>query len=227
MNLSLLEIRILGSLMEKSVTTPEYYPMTLNALTMACNQKTSRDPVTDYSDDEILAGLDILREEGLAMRVDVAGSRVPKFRHILDKKWELERPSYALLCILFLRGAQTVGQLRQRCERLFAFEDLDEVQSTLESMQDRADEPKCLIEKLERSPGTKEIRYRHCLGQHATSSVEIVHQYSNVNTADSAPGAPLPPISERMRLLENRVEELEQIVTETVRAFEKFKQQFE
>lgn len=227
MNLSLLEIRILGSLMEKSVTTPEYYPMTLNSLTMACNQKTSRDPVTNYGDDEVLSGLDILREEGLAMRVDVAGSRVAKYRHNLDKKWELDSPSYALLCLLFLRGSQTIGQLRQRSERLFAFENLDQVQSTLEAMLDRVDEPACLVQSLERSPGTKEIRYRHCLGQHITSSAELAHADLDLDVIGKEASTPLPPISERMQLLENRVGELEQKLAETLQSFDQFKQQFE
>lgn len=201
--------------------------MTLNSLTLACNQKTSRDPVTNYGDDEVLAGLDILREEGLAMRVDVAGSRVPKFRHTLDKKWELDRPSYALLCILFLRGAQTVGQLRQRTERLHSFENLEEVQSTLEAMQDRADEPKCLIETLERSPGTKEIRYRHCLGQHAVSNVDFSQNIADASDTPGESNAPLPPISERMKAMELRMKELEQKLAETLQSFEQFKQQFE
>src|SRR5690606_18467624 len=103
------EVRVLGALMEKAITTPEYYPLTLNSLTLACNQKSSRDPVTDYTEDEVFAALDSLRDRGYAMRVDQSGARAPKFRHQLGTRWELDERSLAILTVLFLRGAQTVG----------------------------------------------------------------------------------------------------------------------
>jgi hypothetical protein len=155
------EIRVLGTLLEKAKLTPEYYPLSLNALTLACNQKTSREPVSDYAEDTVLAALDRLRDKGLAWRVDVAGSRVPRYRHRLDEAWELAPPAYALLCVLFLRGAQTLGQLRQRCERLHAFADLDAVEACLGEMADRAEQPHSLVRRLPRLPGTKEIRFTH------------------------------------------------------------------
>jgi len=163
MELSPVETRVLGSLMEKAVTTPEQYPLTLRALASACNQKTSRDPVTDYDEDEVEDALESLRAMGLAMRVDMAGSRTAKFREEASRKWELQRQEYALLTTLLLRGPQTPGQLRQRSERLFAFADLDQVSDWLKRMQDREDEPLTLVASLGRSPGTKEIRYGHTL----------------------------------------------------------------
>jgi uncharacterized protein len=135
--LSAIEARVLGSLMEKARTTPEAYPLTLNALVNACNQKTSRDPVSDYDDDEVMDALDSLRERRLVMRVDVAGSRTAKFRENASLEWQLERPEYALLATLLLRGPQTPGQLRQRSERLYPFGDLQQVTDLLAAMQQR------------------------------------------------------------------------------------------
>lgn len=161
--LSKVETRVLGVLMEKAVTTPDQYPLTLNSLTLGCNQKTSRDPVMDLHEAEVEAALDELRDRRLAWRVDLAGSRVPKFRHRIDEAWELAPAEYALLCVLALRGPQTLGQLRQRTERLFGFRDLDHVRDTLEAMQDRAEEPLCLVQPLPVRPGSKELRFTHTL----------------------------------------------------------------
>lgn len=160
-----IEMRVLGALMEKAVTTPEYYPMSLNGLTNACNQKTSRDPVTDYDEDAVQETLDGLRDRGLVLRVDVSGSRVPKFRTSIREKWELEDEEYALLAILLLRGAQTVGQLRSRAERLFAFRDISEVNETLDTMQRRDFEPLCLVRPLPLQPGSKEVRFIQTVGE--------------------------------------------------------------
>ncbi len=156
-----IEVRVLGALMEKAVTTPEYYPLTLNSLTLACNQKTNRDPVSEYSEEEVLQALDNLRDMGLAMRVDVAGGRVPKYRHQIATRWELDEPTFAVLTILFLRGAQTPGQIRSRTERLYPFRDLPAIQETLEGMQQRPFEPTVLIQPLPLRPGSKEVRYHH------------------------------------------------------------------
>lgn len=219
--------------MEKAVTTPEYYPMTLNGLTHACNQKTSRDPVTDYDDDEILAGLDVLREEGLVLRVDSAGSRTAKFRQIIDNKWELSSAEYALLCVLLLRGAQTAGQLRARSERLHAFTDLTSVQDTLEAMAQRDIEPFQLVETLERLPGTKEIRYRHCIGLHPVSEPAAVStgftppEDAGPSGSPGAPDTPRIPISERVAILEQHIRDLEERVLRTEEEFRTFKSQFE
>lgn len=163
MELSEVEARVLGALMEKARTTPDVYPLTLNSLVLACNQKTSREPVTDYDEEEVEAALETLREKRLAMRVDMAGSRTPKFRENAATLWELEREEAALLTVLLLRGPQTPGQLRQRCERLFPFAELPQVSDWLGRMQTREEEPHCLIHSLGRAPGTKEIRYTHTL----------------------------------------------------------------
>jgi len=158
-----IEARVLGSLLEKSVTTPEYYPLTLNSLEAACNQKTSRDPIMNLGEHEVLEALDALRARGWALRVDVAGSRVPKFRHSVRDKWELDAAATALLTTLLLRGAQTAGQLKQRCERMHVFRDLAEVVATLEALMDRPEEPHALVAALPHLPGSRETRYRHTL----------------------------------------------------------------
>ena len=170
--LSALEIRILGSLIEKKMATPDYYPMTLNSLTQACNQKTARDPVTDYEPEQINAGLDTLRDKGWVLRVDTAGSRTAKFRHQAEAIAEFHAPHLAVLCLLFLRGPQTLGEIRTRSERLHLFPDLTAVEDTmLELIQ--WTEPCAFAVELPRQPGQKEKRYSHLL-------------------ADSTPQTPLP-----------------------------------
>lgn len=155
---------MLGALMEKSVTTPDLYPLTLNSLTLACNQRSSRDPVTAYEEEAVLATVDGLRDLGLVFRVDVAGSRVAKFRAAVREKWALDDGEYAILTLLLLRGPQTPGQLRSRAERLYDFKDLAKVLELLESMQARADAPESLVCALPRQRGSKEVRYGHTLG---------------------------------------------------------------
>lgn len=221
MKFSLLESRVLGALMEKAITTPEYYPLTLNSLTLACNQKTSRDPVTSFDEDEVLYGLDQLRDNGLVLRVDVSGSRVPKFRHTLTDKWELDSPSYALLCVLFLRGPQTLGQLRQRTDRLYAFDSLNEVQSTLEAMSDREDEPQILVQRLPKSPRSKEIRYQHAFTDLPDIAQEEVTMDESGETIST--NASVSPIS----TIEKRVVELESQLRDLQSQFDDFKRQFE
>lgn len=217
MKLTPLEIRILGTLMEKAITTPEHYPLTLNSLVLGCNQKTSRDPLTQYDDDEVLYGLDQLRDKGLAVRVDVAGSRVPKFRHKLTDKWELDSPTYALLCILLLRGPQTLGQLRQRSERIYAFSSLDEVESTLEAMNQRAVEPTELVQQLPRLPGTKEMRYGHTLGETPDPQAEPAEASAD---ADPKPSSVIGQLEQRIEALETKLQAMEE-------RFEAFRKEFE
>lgn len=182
--LSAVEVRVLGALMEKAVTTPEYYPLTLNSLVLACNQKSSRDPLTAYDEDAVRDALESLRDRGLVLRVDVSGARTAKFRHNVTSRWELEKPEYAILTILFLRGAQTVGQLRARSERLYLFRDLAEVQDTLETMQHRAFEPEVLVHPLPLRPGSKEARFAHTLGEPGEAHVEDA---ARLGEATSAP----------------------------------------
>ena len=158
------EIRVLGCLLEKETTTPEYYPLTLNSLVSACNQKSNRDPVVEFDEEIVLHALDDLREKQLAMRVDVAGSRVPKFRHSFERRFEVSGAQKALLCVLFLRGPQTVGELRGRAQRMHAFPDLASVEQCLGGLAEPDEESlltEPLVRELPRRPGRKEPRYAH------------------------------------------------------------------
>ncbi len=129
------EVRVLGSLLEKDIATPEYYPLTLNSLQNACNQKSSRDPVVNYDENTVAQALELLQNKGLVMRISGAGHRVEKFAHRLGEKLNLGRRELALLCVLMLRGAQTVGELRGRTERMHDFADMDEVERVLQALQ--------------------------------------------------------------------------------------------
>src|SRR5712691_8471887 len=129
-----IEVRVLGALLEKEITTPEYYPLTLNALVNACNQKSSREPVVNYEEDTALHALSLLRGKGLAVKISGVGHRVEKYGHTLGEKLNLGRREVAVLCVLMLRGPQTVGELRGRTERMHTFEDLDEVERCLEAL---------------------------------------------------------------------------------------------
>lgn len=211
-----IEQRVLGALMEKAVTTPEYYPMSLNALTNACNQKSSRDPVTDYSEEQVLRAIDSLREKRLGMRMDLTGSRTPKYQHEAEDTFTLDRAERALLCVLLLRGPQTPGQLRQRTERLHPFRDLAEVQQTLTAMQQRGYQPNCLVQVLPIQPGSKEQRYIHTLGP-----VEIpdVPEQTFFN-------AQPPPSTDKLNDLQEEILSLRSELTTLRQEFEAFRSQF-
>jgi uncharacterized protein YceH (UPF0502 family) len=159
--LSPVEVRVLGSLIEKDITTPDYYPLTLNALTNACNQSSNRDPVVSYTEHEVVLGLDALREKKLAFMFQGADSRVPKFGHRLAESFELPRPETAILCVLMLRGPQTPGEIRGRTARMHEFAGLAEVEGSLGELISRTPAP--LAVKLARLPGMKEQRYAHLL----------------------------------------------------------------
>lgn len=170
--LDAVEARVLGALIEKEITTPEYYPLSLNALVNACNQKSSRDPVMQLDEIVVRQALSHLEELGLAARVQ--DSRVLKFEHQARHALDLKRPEIALLCLLLLRGAQTAGELRNRSDRLYAFDDITSVHATLERMSraDAAEKPRpALVALLPRRPGEKESRYAHRLsGEPATTA---------------------------------------------------------
>ena len=153
------EIRILGSLMEKQLATPEYYPLTLNALVAACNQKSNREPVMELSEGELERALGRLQDEKLAWRV--MGGRAVRFDHNLDTAWHLNRSEKALLTLLFLRGPQTAGELRGRSDRLQSFDSVAEVE---ELLRDMADHSEPLVRQLPRRPGQKEERWAHTAG---------------------------------------------------------------
>ena len=205
--------------MEKAATTPDQYPLTLNSLTLGCNQKTSRDPVMDLHESDVESALDDLRDRRLALRVDMAGSRVPKFRHNVESIWELTRSEYALLTVLLLRGPQSLGQLRLRTERIHTFRDLDEVRAVLENMGKRELEPHCLVASLHPSAGVKDIRYTHTLGDPAN--------VSEASPTEAPPSALAPsPRELKIEALEARVTELQAELQKLREAFEQFRSQF-
>jgi uncharacterized protein len=167
-SLNPLEIRVLGTLIEKESTTPEYYPMSLNGLVAACNQKTSRFPVTEYSDGDILEGVAALRARGYATEISGSG-RVAKFAQRFTEKLNLGRRETAALCVLMLRGPQTAGEIKSRTERIYAFGDLEEVETVLRKL---AEPPEgALVQKLLPMPGMKEPRYAQTLGGPVESGV--------------------------------------------------------
>src|SRR5947199_2531893 len=152
------EARVLGSLLEKEVATPEYYPLSLNALVNACNQKSNREPVVSYDEDTVEVALEGLREKGLALRSTGRDSRVPKHAQRFTEKFNFGRREAAVLCVLLLRGPQTTGELRGRTERLYTFDDLEAVESTLHRLDEMG-----FVKQLPRQPGTKEPRWAHLM----------------------------------------------------------------
>ena len=208
------ETRILGALVEKQLTTPEYYPLTLNALVAACNQKTNREPVVSYTEAIVQKALDDLREKNLAYVFYGSTSRVPKYKHILDKALELERSEISIICVMLLRGAQTLGELRGRTDRLYDFSGLGEVQEALDRLM-RRDEP--LVAKLERQPGQKEVRYAHLLSGEIDQSAYAV----------SVAAVHKPAENERIAALETELENLRGEFNSFQQSFEEFKKQFE
>ncbi|EFK56815.1 YceH family protein [Sphingobacterium spiritivorum] len=160
--LSAEELRVLGSLLEKSKTTPEYYPMTLNGLQTACNQKTSRKPVVNYDEPTLIAALDALKKRGLVSTVVGGGSRVTKYKHNLAIQFPLIPSDLAVLCLLILRGPLTAGEINSNSGRLHEFEGLEDVQEHLNKLSEGEIE---YVKQLPKRPGQKEVRYVHLLGE--------------------------------------------------------------
>ena len=156
-----IEVRILGSLIEKQITTPDYYPLTLNSLVTACNQKSSRFPVVEFREKSVVRALESLRDRGLVRMVSGADMRVPKYYHLCVESFDLTPPQLAAICILMLRGPQTVGEIRGRTGRLYDFANLAEVEETLRELSRQG--PGALVVQLERQLGRKEVRYAHLL----------------------------------------------------------------
>jgi uncharacterized protein YceH (UPF0502 family) len=208
------EVRVLGSLIEKQVTTPEYYPLTLNSLTLACNQKNNRSPITSYSEEEVAQALESLREKNLAYVFYGSTSRVPKYKHVLTEVMHLTQPELALVCVLLLRGPQTTGELATRAFRLHEFAGLEEVDATLNSLISR--EPDALVTRLPRQPGQKELRYAHLL------SGEVSVDAANPEVAPARGRS-----NDRVAALEAEVETLKAEVGMLKKQFESFKKQFE
>jgi uncharacterized protein len=185
------ELRVLGCLIEKQRTTPDVYPLSLNALRLACNQATNRDPVVDYDDATIRAALEKLSNRQWARLASGPGSRAVKYRHLFDEALGLAGPELSLLAVLMLRGAQTLGELKQRTERLHSFGSIGEVAETLEGLIGRE-----LVARLPRRPGQKEERFQQLLG-------------GDNDVPAAEPAARQPDLEERLRSLEERVATLE------------------
>ncbi len=214
--LSEVETRVLGSLVEKELTTPEYYPLSLNALVNACNQKSNRDPVMNLDEEAVREALRALDKKGLAGPADNMVSRVSKYEHRLQEAYNFTRHEIAILAELLLRGPQTPGELRSRADRMHKFDDLGIVQSTLQRLMKR--EPP-LVTVLPRQPGTKEVRYAHLL----SGEVEAPPAESAAGIA--APGG--ASSSERIARLEDQVEKLQSEITDLKQQFAAFRKQFE
>jgi uncharacterized protein YceH (UPF0502 family) len=208
--LDAVELRALGCLIEKESTTPEYYPLTLNALLSACNQKSSRWPVTEYQDHEVLNALRSLRTKGFAAEI-VGGSRVPKHAQRFTEKLNLGRRETAILCVLMLRGQQTLGELKSRAERLYDFSDLDEVEMVIQKMTDRPEG--ALVQKLSPAPGMKEPRYAQTLAGAVDQAAAVAAPAATQSPASHA-------ASDRLAALEAEVDKLRGDVAELRRLLE-------
>jgi uncharacterized protein YceH (UPF0502 family) len=194
------EVRVLGALIEKEITTPDYYPLSMNALVAACNQSSNRNPVVHYDEATVLRATDSLRDKQLVHSVDRVESRVTKYRHVIYEALNLTRPSIAAVCVLMLRGPQTVGEIRTRTNRLYDFGSLEEVETTLNSLMTAG-----LIVRLPRQTGQKEVRYAHLL----SGEVHFTEPESETE-----------PELDRVGKLEKEVEDLK-------RQFQEFRKQFE
>ena len=210
------EARVLGSLVEKQLTTPEYYPLTLNALTAACNQKSNRDPVVSYDEATIMSAVDSLRDKNLVYLYYGSSSRTVKYKHMLPSVYDLDAAGVAIVAVLLLRGPQTIGELRERTGRLHEFAGLGEVQQTLDDLI-RRDEP--LITKLERQPGQKESRYAHLLSG-------PVHQERSAPSQERVP-SPTADGDGRLEKLETDLETLRNEVADLRATLEEFRKQFD
>ena len=218
MNFALNEVeaRVVGALLEKEITTPDYYPLSLNALVHACNQKSNRDPVMNLDEDSVGGALRALHDRSLARSVSAADSRVTKYDHRLQEAFNFDRREAAIFCELLLRGAQTPGELRSRAERMHHFDDLGEVQSALQRLMSR--QPP-LVKVLARQPGTKESRYVHLLS-------------GDVKPASSPGGHEAPAVSgrenaDKVSRLESEVAELREDIADRKRQFAALRKQSE
>jgi hypothetical protein len=210
------ECRVLGALIEKEITTPEYYPLSLNALVNACNQKSNREPVMNLDEARVREALHSLDGQSLVRSVSAADSRVTKYEHRLQEVFNFYRHEIAIACLLLLRGPQTPGELRGRTERMHHFDDLAAVQSSLQHLMKR--EPP-LVKALPRQPGTKEVRYVHLF------SGEVAGWESNSGEEPEVAAASTD--SERITKLEEEVSELRKELSELKQQYALFRKQFE
>lgn len=207
------EVRVLFSLVEKELSTPDHYPLSLNALTSACNQSSNRDPVMALDEEVVSGALTVLRRANLVRSFQSIGSRVPKFEHLLVDAAELSRLELAVLCVLALRGPQTLAEVRSRAARLVPAEDAERIEGAVEGLVDRP--AASFVARLPRRPGQKEARYAHLL------SGEVHHD------ADDAPTPPPAPSSDRLAALEQAMQELRNELSDVRAQLEAFRKQFE
>ena len=205
------EIRVLGCLMEKEMATPEYYPLSLNALTNACNQKSNRDPMTAYSEETVIVALNGLRKKKLAM--ESSGSRVVRFAETFSSEFKFNSKEDAVICILLVRGPQTIGEIRGRTERLYSFSSLDEVQETITGLEEKG-----LVKKLPKQPGRKESRYTQLLGGEPGESEKdvVVLDTAGTETGDN----------EQIKEIKDEIDSLRDELNSIRKEFESFKAQF-
>lgn len=213
--LSDLEVRVLGALIEKEITTPDYYPLSLNALTNACNQKSNRYPLMALDEGAVRDSLDSLSRKWLAGPSSTAESRVTKYAHRAQEVFNFDRRETAVLCELMLRGPQTLGELRAHAERMYRFDDLETLESTLLKLSER--QPP-LVKKLPRLPGTKEPRYAQLLAGEKADWTAVVEPAAITFAS---------PIDDRIPHLEAEVAELRNQLSELLQQFAQFKKQFE
>lgn len=204
--LSAEELRVLGTLIEKSITTPDYYPMTLNSLTAGCNQKSSRKPVVDYSETEVNNAISKLKGQSLVATAVGAGSRVIKFKHNFGTVYPISDAEITILCLLFLRGPQTPGELNTNSGRMHEFSSLESVLENLNKMMDYSPP---MIKELERQPGQKEVRYKHLFG----ALPEFNSDVTEINTVDQTS----EDMQNRLSHLEKEVADLKEMVNKLVK----------
>lgn len=210
-----IDLRVLGSLIEKAATTPDYYPLSLNALKLACNQSSNRDPVMQLDDGAVLAATDRLRRHSLVRALQKSDSRVMKYSHLMGETMELDQRELAVMCVLMLRGPQTLNEIRTRTERLADFESAEAVEATLNALIGRAAGP--LVVRMQRQPGQKELRYAHLLSGDVTTNPEPLPAPANIVVRSD----------DRVAKLELEVADLRRELSELRGQIGEFRKQFE
>lgn len=219
--LNSVEVRVLGSLIEKEITTPEYYPMSLNALMNACNQKSNRDPVMNLSEHEVVTAIDTLKDKKLCWQFSSAGARVPKFEHNFRSLFPFSKEEIAIICVLLLRGSQTIGEIRIRTDRMHSFSSLEEVEKTLQGLIERSDGP--FVFELPRQPGHKESRFIHLF----SGFPELTAAEESVSVASGHKVSEITKENERLIVLEEEVKALKIEIEDLRKQFFDFKKQLE
>jgi uncharacterized protein len=217
-HLDLAEVRVLGSLIEKELSTPDHYPLSLNSLVSACNQSSNRDPVTFLTNDIVSGAVNTLRRQDLVRSFQGSGERVPKYQHLLPAAADLSRADLAVLCVLMLRGPQTLAEVRSRAARLLSDDDHDVIESALEKLIAREPDPAAV--RLLRRPGQKEMRYAHLLAGDVFVDVSFEeHDEASVATPSNS--------ADRIAALEALTQELRREISDLRAELEIFRKQFE